>query len=238
MTQLNVQTKNRLDASFTQALGVFATTKALNGVISMAQGTQVGPPGINISIGEILDPINDLVERFSQVMLAALVSLGVQKILYNFVMSSGFEVLLIASLILCNSILWFEFLKEDRVKAWIYKMALVLIFLRVCIPAMGVANEYIYANFIQQDYNLEVSKNIVENAKNQISGLDDTKASFFSSKYYEQKMQEFADLSTHTGDRIVDLMIIFVFQTMLFPLLFVFFLYQILRYIFTVSITF
>src|SRR5660397_82253 len=82
---INENANIRLDSSFKQALAVFATAKGLNAVISLVQGTEVGPPGVTISIGEILDPINDLVERFSWIMLASLTSLGIQKIMMNIV---------------------------------------------------------------------------------------------------------------------------------------------------------
>ena len=40
--------------------------------------------GVTLSIGELLDPFNDMVERFSWVMLLTSVSLGIQKILLIF----------------------------------------------------------------------------------------------------------------------------------------------------------
>jgi len=106
--KLDSNAKTRIEASFNQALGVFATAKALNGVISLVQGTEVGPPGVTISIGEILDPINDLVERFSWIMLASLTSLGIQKILMNIVVFNGFTILLIASLVISNILFFFK----------------------------------------------------------------------------------------------------------------------------------
>ena len=65
-----------------RALVTFALTRTLNGVISVAQGTQLAfqPAGVGvvISAGEILDPLNDLVEQFSWLTLLAATSLGVQ----------------------------------------------------------------------------------------------------------------------------------------------------------------
>ena len=73
--------KKLVDESFKQAVIVFGSAKALNGVISLAQGTEINLPFVVVAIGQILDPINDLVEQFSLIMLASLVSLGIQKIL-------------------------------------------------------------------------------------------------------------------------------------------------------------
>lgn len=66
----------------------FATARTLNAVISVVQGTQVelqpGGVGMTFTPGQVLDPINDLVEQFSLLMLAASVSFGVQLALIKF----------------------------------------------------------------------------------------------------------------------------------------------------------
>ncbi|HEC72775.1 MAG TPA: hypothetical protein ENI26_00190, partial [Methylophaga aminisulfidivorans] len=65
-------------------LSVFALARGLNGVISVAQGTElsVEPMGVGVTLtpGQILDPLNDMVEQFSTVLLIASASLGIQKI--------------------------------------------------------------------------------------------------------------------------------------------------------------
>ena len=75
------------DEAFKRALVTFAIARGLNGVISVAQGTEVavepGGVGVNFTVGQILDPINDLVEQFSSVMLVAASSLGLQNILLD-----------------------------------------------------------------------------------------------------------------------------------------------------------
>ncbi|MEM7279482.1 MAG: hypothetical protein AAF385_15320, partial [Pseudomonadota bacterium] len=73
------------DKAFKRAFVTFAVARGLNGVISVAQGTEVavepGGVGVNFGVGQILDPVNDLVERFYTVMLVATSSLGLQKFL-------------------------------------------------------------------------------------------------------------------------------------------------------------
>ena len=73
------------DDALKRALATFAVARTLNGVISVAQGTEVavepGGVGVVMTPGQILDPVNDLVERFSSVMLVAASSLGLQIVL-------------------------------------------------------------------------------------------------------------------------------------------------------------
>ncbi|MGE0622810.1 MAG: hypothetical protein AB7I04_08040 [Pseudomonadales bacterium] len=77
--------EGRLDAVLQRALVTFAVARGLNGVISVAQGTEIAlqPIGIGLTItaGEILDPLNDLVERFSWLAMVASASLGTQMLL-------------------------------------------------------------------------------------------------------------------------------------------------------------
>ncbi|MEM7294214.1 MAG: hypothetical protein AAF420_12590, partial [Pseudomonadota bacterium] len=74
-----------IDNAFEQALLTFAVVRGINAVISVVQGTEVAiePAGIGVVLtpGEVFDPINDLIERFSWIMLLASTSLGAQKVM-------------------------------------------------------------------------------------------------------------------------------------------------------------
>lgn len=76
-------------ATFTRALAAFAVARALNGVISAAQGTELAVQpvgvGVTLTVGEVLDPLNDLVESFAWLALLASVSLGTQMLLADVV---------------------------------------------------------------------------------------------------------------------------------------------------------
>ncbi|MGC2166423.1 MAG: hypothetical protein WA632_10470 [Gallionella sp.] len=75
----------RPDAGLTLALTSFAAARTLNAAISVAQGTKIafepGGVGVTLAPGPLLDPINDLIEQFSTLMLAACVAFGIQKML-------------------------------------------------------------------------------------------------------------------------------------------------------------
>jgi hypothetical protein len=77
--------ERRLSSTLERALLTAAIARGLNGAISVAQGTEIAiqPIGVGITIaaGEILDPLNDLVERFSWLALVASASLGTQLLL-------------------------------------------------------------------------------------------------------------------------------------------------------------
>ena len=60
---------------------IYATARSVNALVSVLQGTEVNAVFISFSVGEILDPINDLIERFSGLVLLALGSLALQQLL-------------------------------------------------------------------------------------------------------------------------------------------------------------
>jgi hypothetical protein len=72
LAPLDLPATQQVDAGLKRALVSFATARALNAVISVAQGTQasIQPLGVGVTLapGQALDPVNDLVEKFSNLM--------------------------------------------------------------------------------------------------------------------------------------------------------------------------
>ena len=113
MAQLRIadqQSATQVHQSLQNSLTTFAVAHALNGVISVAQGTElvIEPAGVDISLadGEILDPINELIERFSWVMLAGSTSLGIQAFVLEFSGAKVIGVLLTLISLLMAGYLW------------------------------------------------------------------------------------------------------------------------------------
>jgi hypothetical protein len=113
LAPLDAPATQQVDAGLKRALVSFATARALNAVISVAQGTEVSlqPLGVGVTLapGQLLDPVNDLVEKFSDLMLMASVAFGVQKVLISM---GGYW--LISLLLTFAAIGWL-----DRMKGWV-----------------------------------------------------------------------------------------------------------------------
>lgn len=243
----NIDSKGEesVEDSLKEAVIVFGTAKALNAAISLAQGTEVGPPGITITIGEVLDPINDLVEQFSWVMLASITSLGIQKIMMNFVTADIFNALVILCIVLVNILVFVRFKNNTKVKTIFFKFTILLIFLRLSIPLMSLVNSYTYKNFVQEDYNISKSNMSIDNSTSNISsiatktkqeenGFFDSITKVFDSKYYTQKIDEYKKVTEETSKYIVDLIIAFSFRSIIFPLIFLFVLYKVVKGLFSI----
>ena len=245
---LDIQGKALVDKSFKQSVVVFGSAKALNAVISLAQGTEVDLPFLTVAVGEVLDPINDLIEQFSLVMLASMVSLGIQKILMNIVTTDSYNFILFFSIFIVNLWLFFRFTKDERARTLLFKITVILVFLRFAVPLMGIVNEFSYNSFVKQEYNIEklneniieVKNNVNEVTLNSIKAKEDDSifskiTEKFDSSYYDEKIDEYKNAVDNSSEYIVALIIAFVFQTILLPLVFLFILYQFVRAIFTLG---
>jgi len=245
---IDIKAKELIDESLAQAIVVFGSAKALNAVISLAQGTEVNLPFLTVTIGEILDPINDLIEQFSVVMLASMTSLGIQKILMAIVTSKLYNIILATSLIILNIWLFFRFKKDEKARSLFFKVTIVLIFLRFAIPFMGFVNELAYDNFVKPQYNIEIlNQNIIKTkeevsrvtnetiGQKQESSFFDKVVEKFGSDYYDKKIAEYQNAADSSSEYIVDLITVFIFQTMLLPLAFLFVLYYFIKGIFNIG---
>lgn len=74
------RTHDYVSGATVDSLAIFAAAKGLNAAISVAQSFEVGV-GMSVSPFEFLDPLNDLIERFSGFIMYGLTALGLQKLL-------------------------------------------------------------------------------------------------------------------------------------------------------------
>jgi len=245
---LDTQGKELIDKAFTQAIIVFGSAKALNAVISLAQGTELDLPFLTVAIGQVLDPINDLVEQFSLIMLASMTSLGIQKILMGFVTNGWFNMILAVNLVVLNLWMFVRLKNDENIRILFFKITIVLVFLRFAVPLMGYVNEMAYEHFVKPQYNIEQLNESIIGVKDEVSKVTQEtiaqkeEQSFlskvtekFGANYYNQKIQEYKTAADSSSEYIVDLIIVFVFQTLILPLVFLIVLYYFVKGIFAIG---
>jgi uncharacterized protein (DUF2164 family) len=245
---LDTQGKELIDKAFTQAIIVFGSAKALNAVISLAQGTELDLPFLTVAIGQVLDPINDLVEQFSLIMLASMTSLGIQKILMGFVTNGWFNMILAVNLVVLNLWMFVRLKNDENIRILFFKITIVLVFLRFAVPLMGYVNEMAYEHFVKPQYNIEQLNESIIGVKDEVSKVTQEtiaqkeEQSFlskvtekFGANYYNQKIEEYKTAADSSSEYIVDLIIVFVFQTLVLPLVFLIVLYYFVKGIFAIG---
>lgn len=141
--------KNYIDSSLKSAAISYATLRSLNAGISVIQESSVtfgvGVDG-NIAIGQALDPINDAIERFSDMITLSVWTLGAQKALYE-VSNTDAVYALIIILAMLSLLIKHEILT---------KLFIVLIVLRLFIPFSAVVSEYMNEHI----FNVKMQKNL------------------------------------------------------------------------------
>ncbi|WP_438971007.1 hypothetical protein [Methylophaga sp.] len=124
-------------------LTVYALARGLNAVISVAQGTEMSiePMGVGVTLtpGELLDPLNDLIEQVSTILLMASASLGVQNILLALGDHPVIRVGIAISIIVTIILILMRGVSLD-VKQGVIKLVLILSLLRLAVPAVAIVS--------------------------------------------------------------------------------------------------
>lgn len=249
--QVDAISEAHIDQTLKRALTAFAIARGLNAVISVAQGTEfaVQPAGVGVNFapGELLDPINDLVERFSWVMLASSSSLGLQKVLLQ--MSQWVWVSAFLALVLFLYLVprWLQWDIRPQWHQLLQKLVVLALLLRFLVPLTTIVNEQVYALFLQKDYERSVAE--LQNTKSAIETLNQEQleqreeaqeggwldkakrlynSTLSAADFRQQRYQELAEGATQNAITVI---VAFILQTLLLPLLFLWLLSRVVRWV-------
>jgi hypothetical protein len=146
----------KADTYFTEAISkagiAYATCRIINASISIIQNSDLSlePAGVGVSlaVGQILDPLDDMTERLSDVLVTAIVSLGIQKLAYEISIKVAPPVLSILLFIL-SLLIWFKNKKIESFQKTIIKIMFIVIIARLCLPISSIANDFLYTHFFE-----------------------------------------------------------------------------------------
>ena len=235
--------------AFKQALVTFAAARTLNGVISLAQGTEIavepGGVGVNLGVGEILDPVNDLVEQFSAVMLVAASSLGLQNVLLEMTSWWGVTALLGAAGLLALVALWWPAPVNNR---WVIagtRILLLVLLLRFLVPALVLGTNVVARHFLEQEQQaataaLEAASERIEAIQDEpdpttapdrsmLERFGDSVRGTLQSLDVEGRLERLKESVGNASEHIVDLIVLFVLQTILLPIAFIWLIIELLK---------
>lgn len=248
------------DLAFERAMVAFGLAKGLNAVISLIQGTELSftpvGVGLNFSVGEVLDPFNDMVERFSWVMLFASVSLGVQKLLLILSAKLFLQIALFVSVVSTISFMWIKQIKNSLFLSYSLKLFVLLLLLRFSAIFFVYSSELFYTSTLQNQYyeasnKIEKTKVELEDLQSKNKSLVETQKQegFFNgvSSQYE-KIKESLNISRQldalqnsiesASRNIITLITIFVVQSVVMPLLFLWFFVLSIKFVLRNEFTF
>ena len=224
-----------VDQGLKRAATAFAMARTFNAIVSVFQESelQLEPAGVGVSLalGQALDPVNDLVERFSWVMLASLTSLGIQKVLIQITPLLSVQILLLALLSFLAG-LWLPSIR----RADFTQLGRILLFsailLRFAVPAMAYVNHHVYVAFLEDRHNQSVKvlgQTISELESQRLSGFPESaeEERWWKSMSdlpgiadVKAKIEAIKKTALEMIDKIIDLIVVFVLSTIALPLLF------------------
>lgn len=267
ITSIDRYAEREYEALFQRAFITFALARTLNGLISAVQGTELAlqPAGVGVTLtpGEILDPVNDLVERFSWIMLAATISLGVQHVLLDVGQWWGLRAL-VALLGLLWLWVWLRRATNSgeagvagnatAVEKTLFQVFIVVLFVRFAVPIAMIANEALYHLFLQSRY--QQSQQVIESAGADLEqatlpardaeadadadaeapGLIESLGRSLSGTRealdFRQRLDTIRQRASEMIEHLIQLSVVFVLQTALLPLAFLWIFLQVARQIF------
>lgn len=238
---------------FQRAFITFALARTINGVISVVQGTEVAlqPAGVGVTLtpGEILDPVNDLVERFSWIMMGATISLGIQNVLLDVSAWWGIQLLLsvLAAWLLIR--VWYPGGQHTGGvnRVLLVRVLLLLLFLRFAVPVMLIANDVLYQQFLEQRY--QQSTEVISLAGKELQqlqeevevegvnegelGMLDSIASAWSKTVdtvdLSGRLERMQLQASQVIEHLVQLSVVFILQTGLLPVAFLWVFLEVLK---------
>ena len=230
--------EQQAEDALTNALVTFAVARTLNGVISAAQGTEValepGGVGVVLSVGEILDPINDLIERFSGVMLVAASSLGLQALLLNITGYWGVSAFLVVSAAAFLVTIWWPGAAASKYASPVLRIMLVALFIRFALPVLIATTTLISDTFLVPEQQaatavLESTTRDIEEINEEAQAVSTEEQSLMDrigeiiddsleSMQIGDRLGELKESASQASEHIVSLIALFILQTILLPL--------------------
>ena len=186
-------------ASLLDAGIIYGTARGINALVSALQGTELDLWLVTFSIGELLDPVNDMIERFSGVMTIAITSLVIQQLLLVIVSDATFSaVLTLLALVVAATVL---VNKASSYKVFL-KIFLVVALLRFSLSLVVIANLWVDQAFLPDSNAAEFR--VMQDFEADLGGVDrmvrgegDGSAIAGQFTRLQQKFDRFVDSSLH-----------------------------------------
>jgi hypothetical protein len=145
---LDNRSTDYIDGALIASGAVYAAARGINAIVSVLQGTEMNAFIITFTVGELLDPVNDLVERFSGVMMIAIGSLALQKILLEVVSHQTFNLLLT---LLGGGVIGTSLLGLSGRYRIISRLFFVTVVIRFSLAMVVVANSWVDRIFLAEN---------------------------------------------------------------------------------------
>jgi len=239
---LDTPSRDVADAALARSLVTFAIARTLDSAISVVQGTEVavepGGVGVNFAPGQALDPINDLVERFSAAMLVATSSLALQGVLLDMARWWAANLALALAAALALVAIWRpSWLGPVGTRAAVRALSIV-VFVRFAVPVFVLGSNLVFQTFLASDQQaandaLTVTGTQVEALAESSEGAEAPASEQSLAERLEgfiddslqaldarERMRRLAESVSGAVEHMIHLIVIFALQSIILPLVF------------------
>jgi hypothetical protein len=140
--------------AITKAGVAYATCRVVNASVSIVKESSLNLEpaglGVTLAVGQALDPIDDMTERLSDILVTAITSLGVQKLAYEIGVSLAPSIVA-AFLLIFSILIWFENEILITMRNTIIRFVLLILIARLALPIAAIANNYIQEHFFAEN---------------------------------------------------------------------------------------
>ena len=152
LNPLDHRARTHIETGLQRALATYAVARTINGVISVVQETgvsvQPGGVGMTFSPGQFLDPLNDLIEQISTIMLAVCVSFGIQLMLLHIGGSTLVSAVLTAGVAAAAIQTW----RQRPIARWQWRLLVAMILVRFAVPFAATSAELTFRFAMADEY--------------------------------------------------------------------------------------
>lgn len=247
---LDARSRIETEQALETTLISYAIARTLNGLISVAQGTEIAlqPAGVGIVLtaGEILDPLNDLVEKFSWVVLLAALSLAMQLLIGEILTTNLFNIVTTAAAAASVLLCWKPSIIPVAARAFVFRATTLLLTLRFAVVAAGFSMSLIGSQYLDDrehdaiDY-LSATQAAIEapdaregSYRRDSGGLLEQLDSFIEAQKesfdLNRRLDRLQRQIENAINVVINLIVIYVLKTLLVPLATLAVLYGSIRY--------
>ena len=232
----------QVDSGWKRALATFAVARTLNAVLSVAQGTELAlqPAGVGVTLapGQVLDPVNDLVEQFSTLMLLASAAFAAQRVLIG--MGAWWPLGLGLTAV---ALAWAWGQWHGRPRPWLARLLLGLLVVRFMVPGVVLGSEALFQRFMQTDY--AAAQQALERSSAEAAAppaaagaapavpppgmVERLRRWWGETADPTQRLEDLKTRANQAVEHVVRLIVVFTLQTLVLPLLLGWVLWRLLR---------
>lgn len=159
--------------AMTKAGAAYGVCRVVNASVSVIKEShiQIEPAGLGVALaaGQVLDPLDDMTERASDILITAIVSLGIQKIVYELCVAFA-PALIGISIIALVAVSFFKGNRAKALRIVVLKSVIIIAVSRLCLPTSSIIssylNDYYFSSEITKAYDeLAMSSPEIERLK-------------------------------------------------------------------------